>query len=98
MSPVWVIFPFRILSRGEKYIIQICRLMVCLRFDDGFYIGVEHQGQHHHVGAEEKPDINEFEVGSGGESDLNTGDNRHDYQHQGQAHHHSVLGGNNNIL
>ena len=92
MSPVWVIwFPFRILSRGEKYIFKICRFPVCLGFDDGFYICVEHEREDHHVGTEQEPDINEFKVGSGGQCDLNTGDNRHYHQHQGEAHHHSVL-------
>ena len=64
---------------------------MCLGLDDGFYIGVEHEREDHHVGTEEEPDINQFQVRRGGQSDLDTGDDGHYHQHQGQAHHHSVL-------
>ena len=64
---------------------------MCLGFDDGLYIGVEHEREDHHVGTEEEPDINQFQVGSGVQCDLDAGDDRDYHQHQGQAHHHAVL-------
>ena len=90
-SPARVDIKLGTLSRGEKYIIQICRFSMCLWFDDGLYIGMKDEREDHHVGAEEKPNVNQFEVRSSRQCYLNTGDNRHYHQHQGQAHHHTVL-------
>ena len=67
-----------------------------LRLDDGLHIGVEHQGEHHHVGAEQQPDVDQFEVGSDGECHLDAGDDGDDDQHEGEGHHHSVLEEQNN--
>ena len=57
---------------------------------------MEHQGEHHHVGAEQQPDVDQFEVGSDGERHLDAGDDGDDDQHEGEGHHHSVLEEQNN--
>ena len=85
--------PLGVLPREED--VLDADVVVGLLLDSVLEEGVEHEEVDHHVGGNEEPDVNHFEVWGDRQSGLDTGNYGYNHQHQSQTHHYTVL---NNLI